>query len=420
MQQLPPELAQLRLQDYHYDLPKSRIAAHPLEQRDQSRLLVYRPGSIRHRHFYELPQELPSDALLVFNDTRVIQARLYFRRKTGALIELLLMLPEAPRDITQAMEARGRCQWRCMIGNKKRWKNEEVLSSSVPVGDHSYTLQARLLDRATQVVELSWEPTDLSLAQLLQAAGELPLPPYLERKATRADLHQYQTVYAQHDGAIAAPTAGLHMTPAVLQALAQRGIRRANVTLHVGAGTFQPIKQQAVAQHDMHAEQIILTHDTLQQLRTHEGPIVAVGTTSMRLLESIYWLGVQLLQPPSEAASRKQGHGPLEFFIPQYAPYQAHERELPNREQALQAILDHMRAHGLARMVGETSIYLLPSYSFRLCRGLITNFHLPASTLILLVAAFIGEDWRKVYQEALEQGYRFLSYGDSSLLLPEG
>lgn len=403
--------ADIRLSAYQYELPPERIAQEPLAQRDQARLLHYRAGDIGHHHFVDLPQLLPPDSLLLFNDSKVIQARLYFRRATGAQIEVLLLSPVQPVAVEQAMLARGQCQWQCVIGNRKRWKDGEVLTLPLDSPQGPIIVEADLIDRSRNVVALRWQPAELAFVSLLGYAGEVPLPPYLNRAPTPQDIIQYQTVYARQEGAVAAPTAGLHFTPQVLDELATQGIPRAFVTLHVSAGTFLPVKTDRVMDHQMHAEQMIIERDTVAQLLAHPQGIIPVGTTSLRWLESLYWLGVRLHRgadlPPDQV-----------WTIEQTEPYALPPGELPPAEAALSAVLAYLDRHGLSRTFGDTCLLIVPGYPFRLTRGLITNFHLPETTLILLVAALIGEDWRRVYEAALAHDYRFLSYGDSSLLLP--
>lgn len=390
----------LELNDYTYPLPAERIAAYPLPERDQSKLLVYRRGNIAHHQFTEIADQLPADALLIFNNTRVIAARLLFQKESGATIEIFLLEPVEPSPVVAlTMQAAGQATWRCAIGNLKKWK-DGVLTRRA--GHH--TLTANLIDREQALVSLTWSPA-VPLATLLEHLGEVPLPPYLKRNAEPTDRERYQTVYSREDGAVAAPTAGLHFTPAVLDALRTRGIASHYLTLHVSAGTFLPIKSQSVEDHVMHAEQVTVSRDTLLALRGSSN-VIAVGTTSMRTLESLYWFGVKL-QEDTQA----------EFIIDQRYAY-VYNKPLPTREAAIDAILHYMDQRRLTSLSGETSIYILPGYRFRICRGLITNFHQPGSTLIVLVAAFIGADWRAVYDEALRNGYRFLSYGDSSLLIP--
>jgi S-adenosylmethionine:tRNA ribosyltransferase-isomerase len=410
-----PDIPFIRLADYDYELPEDRIAKVPLSQRDQSRLLVYRKGAISHRHFYELPQELPEEPLLVFNDTRVIPARIIMHRESGARIEILLLKPVSPREVHKAMLARGHSSWECMIGNKKKWKDQETLRLSLEVEGQPVSLYAQLIDRERQWVEFHWESEEeLTFAELVKAVGNLPLPPYLKRDATERDKLQYQTVYARAEGAVAAPTAGLHFTDSVLEELKARNVGQEYVTLHVGAGTFQPVKSENAASHAMHGEQIIIRRSNLQRLLAHWPGIIAVGTTSLRVLESLYWLGVEMRQRP-EAFSLN-----APWQLDQHVAYRYPQEELPSPPEALQSLLVYMEQHKLEQVTAETEIYIYPGYEFKMIQGLITNFHLPKTTLILLVAALIGEDWRKVYESALSEDYRFLSYGDSSLLMRGG
>lgn len=400
-----PPSEPIRLSDYTYALPDDRIARYPLSPRDASRLLVYENGTIRHTHFRQLADQLPAGSLLVFNDTKVIPARLYFHKPTGATVELLLLHPQAPtRLINDAMLVTGQGTWACMIGNKKRWKPAETLTERIIVNGVSVALQARYTDYARNLVTLAWNSDD-SFLTIVQALGQIPLPPYLRRDTEARDEHTYQTVYARHEGAVAAPTAGLHFTEAVLDQLADKGIQRTFLTLHVGAGTFQPIKAEAVTEHHMHSEQVVFTRGLVAGLLQKTGHIVPVGTTSLRSLESLYWYGVKLLREES-----------TEFRIEKLYPYSVAEAEVPSASEALAAVLDFMDAQSLPEITGETKIFIFPGYRFRLCQGLITNYHQPGSTLILLVAAFVGEEWKRIYKEALDNGYRFLSYGDSSLL----
>ena len=405
-------LVDVRLSSYQYELPPERIAQAPLAARDRARLLHYQGGQIEHRRFFELPRVLPSDSLLLFNDTKVIQARLPFQRATGAQIEVLLLNPVQPVAVEQAMLARGQGQWQCVIGNRKRWKPGEKITLSLTHEGEAVEIQAELIDRERNVVAFHWKPAAWPFVMILGLAGQVPLPPYLNREATEADLRQYQTVYARQEGAVAAPTAGLHFTDQVLGDLISAGIERAFVTLHVSAGTFLPVKTDRVMEHPMHAEQMIIERSSLERLLAHPHGLIPVGTTSLRWLESLYWLGLRLLQgealPPDQV-----------WTIEKEFPYQHTPAELPSNQAALQAVLSYLDQHGLDRTFGDTRLLIVPGYPFRLTRGLITNFHLPATTLILLVAALIGEDWRQVYQSALAEGYRFLSYGDSSLLIPQ-
>ncbi|MEZ4828386.1 MAG: S-adenosylmethionine:tRNA ribosyltransferase-isomerase [Bacteroidia bacterium] len=402
---------EILLSDYHYELPEERIAQHPIAQRDHSKLLVYNKGKISHKQFYQIPEELSPGTLLVFNDTKVIRARLLFNRNTGALIEIFLLNPHTPHEVNQAMQATGECTWSCMIGRKKRWKEGETLLSILNIAEKEVTLNATLADRESNLVHFSWQPGEIAFADIIRSLGEIPLPPYIHRDTDDQDSEQYQTVYARQEGAVAAPTAGLHFTDTVLNSLKSKGIDQTFVTLHVSAGTFLPVKHDRVVEHDMHTEQIIATESLVEKLAGHAGPVVAVGTTSMRLLESLYWLGVQLLTAGEPAPGKP-------FFIQKLEPYRAEKKLLPGRHKSFEAVLSFMRQHGLKQWTGETQILILPGYPFQVCDGLMTNFHMPGTTLILLVAALVGEDWRKIYEEALEKEYRFLSYGDTSLLFP--
>ena len=389
------------IQDYTYNLPSDRIAAHPLVSRDESRLLVYNKGEIRHAGFKTLSDYLPSNAFLYFNDTKVIPARIHFQKNTGAEIEIFLLSPLKPSTImADAMLADKICTWQCTIGNLKRWKDNQSLIKEV----NEISLHARLIDRTDGIVEFSWS-TGQSFAEVITNMGLTPLPPYIKRDASSDDVHRYQTIYSHYEGAVAAPTAGLHFTNHVMQKLQEKGIGKDFLTLHVSAGTFQPVKAENALEHTMHHEQVVIAKKTIENLLTANQFTVAVGTTSMRTLESLYWYGVQLLEKPGS-----------DFLITQHDPYK--NRMLNSRTEALEAVLAHMEKKRVDFLTGSTSIFIYPGYEFRICKGLITNFHLPASTLILLVAAFIGNDWRKIYDEALRNDYRFLSYGDSSLLIP--
>lgn len=403
----------LLLSRFQYDLPDERIARFPVSPRDTSNLLVYRAGQISHARFSDLPEQLPPGSFLVFNDTKVIPARLHFAKPTGAVIELFLLNPlpaepsAAPQPITQAMEATGEAVWQALIGNRKRWKPTETLTATLPTPTGPVTLTADWRDADQSAVQLRWQPAHLTFAQVIHYAGQIPLPPYLKRDATDADRTTYQTIYSKREGAVAAPTAGLHFTPAVFDALAERGIKHDYLTLHVGAGTFQPIKTDNVREHAMHTEQVVYTRRNVANLLAHVGRIIPVGTTSMRALESLYWMGVKLLRHDADS-----------FRLDQHYAYQLPADQHPTPEQALWAVEQYFIETQREIVTAHTGIYITPGYQLKLCRGLITNFHQPGSTLILLIAALIGDDWRRVYAEALERDYRFLSYGDSSLLLP--
>ncbi|GAA0191682.1 S-adenosylmethionine:tRNA ribosyltransferase-isomerase [Fulvivirga kasyanovii] len=400
------ELPPISLNDYKYDLPDERIAKFPLKERMNSKLLVYNSGKIEHTVFRNLSDHIPADTALFFNDTRVIPARLHFRKETGAHIEVFLLEPLQPtRDVAQSMWIKGSCQWKCMVGNLKKWKDEQVLELVLPMHDQPVTLKARVVDRSTQIIEFTWDD-DYTFVDVIQAAGKIPLPPYINREVSEEDKERYQTIYSHHEGAVAAPTAGLHFSDQVLEKLQQKGVTLNYLTLHVSAGTFQPVKEENVINHPMHSEQVVITMKNIDALL--ENPkVVAVGTTSMRTLESLYWYGVKILL--------KNDTG---FNIEKLLPYQFEGSVLPSAHEAFEAVKKLMTETNRQTLIGHTEIFIFPGYEFKVCKGLITNYHLPGSTLILLVAAFIGENWRKVYEEALDNNYRFLSYGDSSLLWP--
>lgn len=386
------------VKEYWYELPAERIALYPLPERDQSKLLVYRDEAITHAAFKGISDFLPPESCLFFNDTRVIPARLLFQKSTGAWIELFLLSPVAPSSIVAlAMEARNSTQWICAIGNLKRWVDDVILENT----SGEITLKARLVDRGKNLVEFSWA-SELSFAEVVTRMGNTPLPPYLNRKAEDSDRQRYQTVYSHHDGAVAAPTAGLHFTDTILFDLKSRNHRIEFLTLHVSAGTFQPMKAENATDHVMHEEQIIVTRQNIEALLAGK-QIVAVGTTSLRTLESIYWYGVLLSENPE-----------ANFRIGQNDPYI--RTPTMSAREAFTNVLEKMNSSGMDFIQGETSILILPGYTFRSIDALITNFHQPGSTLILLIAALIGNGWRDIYAEALQNNYRFLSYGDSSLL----
>jgi len=391
----------IHIQDYTYHLPEDRIAFQPLSQRDQSKLLVYKNNKIEHSIFKNLGDFLPEKSLLIFNDTKVIPARLHFQKDSGAEIEIFLLNPVAPEKmLATAMLTKNKCSWQCTIGNLKRWKDGQILLKKI--GDTNLT--ASITNRSEGTIEFTW-PGDQTFSEIITGAGTTPLPPYIKRAAETDDTARYQTIYSTYEGAVAAPTAGLHFTENVFESLRNKGIEQNFLTLHVSAGTFQPVKTENALEHVMHYEQVTVTRQILDSLSNGQQVIIAVGTTSMRTLESIYWFGVKLLSDPQ-----------ADFSITQHDPYQ-----LPDSISTLEsvkAVIAYMDSNGLQNLTGTTSIFIYPGYRFRICRGLITNFHQPGSTLMLLVAAFIGKTWKEVYSQALGHGYRFLSYGDSSLLLP--
>lgn len=392
----------IALKEYEYKLPKSQIAQHPIDPRDQSNLLTYSNGNVNHTKFTNLPDLFSESDLLVFNDTKVIPARIFFKRKTGAIIEVFLLEPVEPsHEVVVAMEAKGKSVWQCMIGNLKKWKDDEELEAQFG----SIQLKAKLKDRAKRWVQFEWSPFEKPMVEVIQQSGKIPIPPYLEREAIEKDQSDYQTVYAKNDGAVAAPTAGLHFTEKVFDGLAAKGSKEAYVTLHVGAGTFQPVKEREdVTKHDMHSEQFMVSKSTVQKIYDALGNITVVGTTSCRTLESLFWIGNQL---ESNSEHIKPNVDKLE-------PYEKSNSIDPKK--AIQNLLDYMVQNGLEQFHGTTEIMIMPGYKFKIVDRLITNFHQPGSTLMLLVAAFIGDDWKKVYNYALQNDFRFLSYGDSSIL----
>ena len=410
-----PDPRQLAIHDFTYQLPAGRIAPEPLPDRAASRLLVSRQGQLSDKHFRDLPGELPAGSLLIFNDTRVVRARLLARRPTGGQVELFCLEPVAPhRSLELALQQTGHCTWRCLVGNGRRWKEGPVTLDFTTTGGQAATLVAerQAQESGTALIAFRWEPAAIPFAEVLRAAGHLPLPPYIDRPDTATDAVRYQTVYAAAEGAVAAPTAGLHFTPELLAELRQQGVATGHVTLHVGAGTFQPVKAERMAEHPMHTEPILVTAALLRQLLAHRPqPTIAVGTTSLRTLETLYWLGVGLLHAPAAASE--------ELLVTQWQPYElADAAATIGPEEALTALLHYLEACGTDTLQANTRLLIAPGYRFRLIDGLITNFHQPESTLLLLVAALLGPDWRTVYDHALAHGYRFLSYGDSSLLLP--
>jgi S-adenosylmethionine:tRNA ribosyltransferase-isomerase len=394
----------MNIHDYRYTLPDERIAKYPLPQRDSAKLLVWRNGHISHRIFHELPSLLTGHETLFFNNTKVIPARLHFQKTTGGLIEIFLLQPLVPQLVELAMKATGTVDYACTIGHLRSWKDGTVLEKMLDrPGEPPIVLRAELLDRSQMHVRLSWSPAGLPFAQVVATAGAVPIPPYLNRAAEASDGQNYQTVYSKKEGAVAAPTAGLHFTPAVLGALAERGIRLEELTLHVSAGTFRPVKTENAIDHDMHHEQVVIRRPQVEALLTGR-PVVAVGTTALRTLESLYWFGNRLLRDPD-----------ADFIIEKLQPYGP--EPTVDTATALRAVADCFERRNLTELHGTTQIYIFPGYQFKVCDALLTNFHQPSSTLLLLIAAFTGGDaWKEIYDTALNQHYRFLSYGDSSLL----
>ena len=404
----------IRIADYNYPLDDERIAKFPLAERDQSKLLIYNKGVVTEDVFTSLPTYLPKGALMVFNNTRVIQARLHFRKETGAQIEVFCMEPFAPKDYQLNFSERGSVEWLCMIGNLKRWKSG-VLTRTIKIrNSHTITFCAeKLSDTPTGKngffpVRFSWNDDGLSFSEVLEAIGELPIPPYLNRETQESDLRTYQTVYSKVKGSVAAPTAGLHFTERVLQAIDDAGIDREEVTLHVGAGTFKPVKSEEIADHEMHAEYIVVRRQTIEKLLAHGCEAIAVGTTSVRTLESLYYIGRKLEQTLDLDED--------ELVVEQWEPYED-SLQLPV-QKAIENLLRYLDAHHLDALHTSTRIIIAPGYEYKIVRRMVTNFHQPQSTLLLLVSAFVHGDWRKIYDYALAHDFRFLSYGDSSLLMP--
>ena len=400
----------IHISDYNYPLPDERIAKHPLAQREQCKLLYYKSGEpIKEYRFLNIPQLLPHHSMLIYNNTRVINARLRFQKETGSLIEIFCLEPVLPRDYEQIFQATGTCTWLCLVGNSKRWK-QGSLSQAVNIDGRQVTLSATRGERRGNSWEIvfSWDCDDVTFASILDGIGEIPIPPYLNRKTEACDSTDYQTVYSHIDGSVAAPTAGLHFTDEVLAECDKLGIKRRELTLHVGAGTFQPVKSENLAGHEMHTEFISVPKSLLAELTTASDPVVAVGTTSVRTLESLYYVGQILDSNPN--ADEEQ------LRVTQWLPYTT-PCEI-SAKQALQNIVDYLDRHHAEQYVGSTQLMIAPGFTYRIISGMITNFHQPQSTLLLLVSAFVGNDnWRGIYRFALDNGFRFLSYGDASLLL---
>lgn len=402
------EIQHLRIADFSYELPDDKIAKYPLPQRDASKLLVYKNGNVSESRFSELPELLPADSLLIFNNTRVIHARLLFQKSTGAHIEIFCLSPHFPQEYVLNFQQTTSCEWVCMIGNAKRWKNEELMLTL----DSKYGKIALCATRLSetgqeQIVRFSWNNDKFSFSELLEIAGKLPIPPYLNRAAESQDDETYQTVYSKIEGSVAAPTAGLHFTDDVMHNLHAKNIITDEVTLHVGAGTFKPVKSETIGHHEMHTEFISVSKTTIQRLLSAQGKIVAVGTTSVRTIESLYFIGCQLENELHTTTKQ--------FLVNQWEPY--HDDLLNiTPQKALTNILRYLEATDSDTLYAHTQIMIVPNYRFQFVDALVTNFHQPQSTLLLLIAAFVGEDWRTIYSYALQHNFRFLSYGDSSLL----
>ena len=411
----------IHISDYNYPLPDERIAKFPIAQRDHSKLLIYNKGEVSSDVFYNLPQYLPKGALMVFNNTKVIQARMHFRKETGALIEVFLLEPAEPSDYELMFQTTDHCAWYCLVGNLKKWK-EGTLRREIEIHGQTVVVTATRgeLHGTSHRVDFEWTG-DISFAEIIDAMGELPIPPYLNRETQESDKTTYQTVYSKIKGSVAAPTAGLHFTPEVLADLDAHGIQREELTLHVGAGTFKPVKSEEIEGHEMHTEYVSVRRDTIRKLIDHDGCAIAVGTTSVRTLESLYYMGLKVMRDPS--LNEDQLH------VAQWEPYtgdsplcdaSASQGGLSpsNTVTALKALLAWMDARSLTVLHSSTQIIIAPGYDYHIVKMLVTNFHQPQSTLLLLVSAFVKGDWHKIYDYALSHDFRFLSYGDSSLLIP--
>ena len=399
---------QIRIEEFNYPLSDERIAKFPLTKRDESKLLVYRNGKIDEAVFKQLSDYLPQESMLVYNNTRVIQARMLFQKETGAQIEVFCLEPVIPHDYALVFQQTESCSWLCLVGNLKKWK-EGALHKTIRMGDKEVVLSAERIKTTgdSHLVRFSWNNPQVTFAELLDAAGILPIPPYLHRETRESDLQTYQTVYSKIKGSVAAPTAGLHFTPEVLAGLDAKGFTREEVTLHVGAGTFKPVKSEVIGDHEMHTEFISVRRSAIENIRTNLGRIIAVGTTSVRTLESLYYMGRTLVNNPDATSE--------ELVVTQWTPY--HDTEEVTAHEALTALLDYLDRNQTDTLLSATQIMIAPGYEFKIVKGIITNFHQPKSTLLLLISAFVNGNWKSIYNYALDNDFRFLSYGDSSLLL---
>ncbi len=403
---MPINPRDISIANYDYPLPDERIAKFPLAERDQSKLLVYKNGTINESQFFHLPELLPEGAMLLFNNTKVIHARLFFRKPTGSVIEVFCLEPHG-MAVSQAFEQRQRCTWLCFIGNNKKWK-EGPLTRQFEINNTTHIITATRREAVGNawIVEFEWSG-GISFAELIDSVGVIPLPPYLHREAEESDKERYQTVYAHYEGSVAAPTAGLHFTDALLDNLCSKGFKTEYITLHVGAGTFKPVSTDTIGEHEMHVEKVQISRTNLQHILEHFGkPIIPVGTTTVRTLESAYWFGVQLQSNPDLKA----------MHVLQWDPYTLESMNIP-AEQSYGNVLDWMERQDIEHLDGDTQLLIAPGYKYKVISGLITNFHQPKSTLLLLVSALIGDAWKECYQYALDNGFRFLSYGDSCLFL---
>ena len=398
----------IRISDYDYELPEERIAKFPLKERDNSKLLVWRKGEISETVFRNLPELIDKGTLMVFNNTKVIQARLHFRKETGALIEIFCLEPYEPADYAQNFQQTSHAAWLCLVGNLKKWK-EGSLSRELNIKGKTVRLTAtkRESHGTSFRVDFTWDSESITFADILEEFGELPIPPYLNRKTEESDKTTYQTVYSKIKGSVAAPTAGLHFTDNVLRSLREKGVDMEEVTLHVGAGTFKPVKSEEISGHEMHTEHISVGRQTIEKLIEHDCDVTAIGTTSVRTLESLYYIGV--------TAARNPDAGEEELYVPQWAPYSSDSAM--SVLDSLRNILAYMDRHSLNVLRTSTQIIIAPGYEYKIVRRIVTNFHQPKSTLLLLVSAFVGDGWRRIYDYALTHDFRFLSYGDSSIFI---
>ncbi|KAF0130837.1 MAG: S-adenosylmethionine:tRNA ribosyltransferase-isomerase [Bacteroidetes bacterium] len=407
------DVRKILIEAYDYPLQEHQIARYPLEQRDQSKLLLQLGKKISEDTFSQLGHYLPSGTLLITNETKVIQARLHFKNANGASIEVFCLEPvENEGDSQINISSKSPVKWKCFVGNSKRWKSDSLRMEINPSGFGTLIEVKRLEKKGDHsIIEFSWDNQEITFGQILETAGELPLPPYLNRKAENSDSIRYQTIFAQNEGSVAAPTASLHFSKEVVDSLKSKGISFTNVTLHVGAGTFKPVSTDTIGEHDMHAERIFVSRATVEKLLSHLGkPIIPIGTTSMRTIESLYWIGLKLLKDEITSQVLK---------VDQWTPYKyEYEASTISAERTLQAILMFMDTHNLNEIHASTSVMIAPGYTFKIATGLITNFHQPKSTLLLLVSALIGDQWKDVYDYALRNNFRFLSYGDSCLFIP--
>ncbi len=399
---------EIEIAEYNYPLPDERIAKYPLKERDSSKLLIYNKGEISEDTFRNLADHIPAGSLMIFNNTKVIQARLRFRKPTGAQIEVFCLEPESPNDYALIFQQTESCVWQALVGNSNRWKSG-TLTQSVNVAGKEITLTAERISSPSSInsVRLSWDG-GITFAELLESVGELPIPPYLNRKTEESDKNTYQTVYSKIKGSVAAPTAGLHFTPTVFENLRSNNVECREVTLHVGAGTFKPVKSDLIADHEMHEEYIEVSKELIERLIAAEAATIAVGTTSVRTIESLYFLGESVAEEPAT--------DPATLHVDQWTPYE--KEHTMSAVESLKALHTYMEHHGLEKIHAHTRIMIAPGYKYRIVKAIVTNFHQPQSTLLLLVSAFVSGNWKKIYEYALSNGFRFLSYGDSSLLIP--